>query len=56
MTFIKTQDTAVASYLRQSGYEELPHQGNFYVFLNNGKATFTEDFRKKVVLTNKLNL
>lgn len=55
MNFIKTSDEAMANYLRRSNFQELEPQGKFYVFLNNGKMNFTEDFKKKVIITNNLN-
>lgn len=53
MNFIRTQDDNVADYLRLNKYTELPKQGKFFVFLNDGKATFSETVKKKIVIDNK---
>ena len=56
MNFIKTSDTELANELRASGYKELKSQGKFFVFLNNGKANFSAEQSKKMVLTNKMEV
>lgn len=33
--FVKTSDEATAEYLRKAGFEELPKEGNHWVFINS---------------------
>ena len=33
--FVKTTDEATAEYLRKAGFEELPKEGNHWVFINS---------------------
>ena len=54
--FIKTSDAKLADELRASGFKELKSQGKFFVFLNNGKATFSSSEEKKLVFTNKMEV
>lgn len=56
MNFIKTSDTELANELRASGYKELKSQGKFFVFINNGSATFSAEQNKKMVMTNKMEV
>ena len=56
MNFIKTSDAELAKELRASGYKELKSQGKFFVFLNHGKANFTAEQSKKMILTNKMEV
>lgn len=52
--FIKTNSESIAIQLKKLGFTELPKQGTFFVFLNNGTANFSEEDKKKVIYTNKL--
>ena len=54
--FIKTSDTKLADELRASGFKELKPQGKFFVFLNNGKKSFSADQEKKLLYTNKMEV
>lgn len=54
--FIKTSDAELARHLRFSGYTELKRSGKFFVFINNGAACFSEEQKKKVVYTNKMEV
>ena len=56
MNFIKTSDEELARELRAFGYKELKSQGKFFVFLNNGKANFSAEQNKKMILTNKMEV
>ena len=56
MNFIKTSDEELAMNLRASGYKELKKQGKFFVFLNNGKMSFTEEQNTKLIRTNKMEV
>ena len=51
--FIKTSDSQVANELRTHGYTELNREGKYYVFVNNGHVTFSEEDRKKMIYTDK---
>lgn len=54
--FIQTQDKGTAIQLRSLGFTELPKQGSFFIFINDGKANFTSDEKKKLVYTNILSM
>lgn len=54
--FIQTQDEETAIQLRSLGFTELPKQGSFFIFINDGKANFTSDEKKKLVYTNILSM
>ena len=54
--FIKTSDAELAKQLRLYGYTELKQQGKFFVFINNGSATFSAEQNKKMVMTNKMEV
>lgn len=56
MNFIKTQDAELAATLRVLGYKELKKTGSFFVFANNGKATFSDNDRKRMIFTNKMEV
>ena len=50
--FIKTQDEETAEKLRKY-FNELPKQGNFYVFINDSTVANFEN-NNKVIYSNKL--
>lgn len=52
--FIQTQDEGTAIQLRSLGFTELPKQGSFFVFINDGKTDFSAEEKKKMVYTNKI--
>lgn len=52
--FIQVQDEGTALQLRSLGFTELPKQGSFFVFINDGKANFSSEEQKKLVFTNKI--
>ena len=54
--FIKTSDNDTANKLRTNGFTEVSKEGEFYVFLNDGKLNFSEDDNKKMIHTNILNV
>ena len=54
MNFIKTSDENVAEIYRKEGYQELPQEGKFFVFVNQGIERFSEEVKKKSILTNQL--
>ena len=50
--FIKTQDESTALQLCELGFTELPKQGSFFIFINDGKANFSLEEKKKLIYTN----
>ena len=52
--FIKTTDPDVAKDLKGFGFTELPKEGKFFCFINDGKMQFSAEDKKKVVFTNKM--
>lgn len=54
--FIKTSDNDTADKLRNSGFTEISRDGEFYVFLNNGKSNFSTNDERKIIRTNLLNM
>ena len=54
--FIKTNDVALAAKLRKSGYTAVGQENQTFVFLNNGKLTFSESDKNKIVYTNIINM
>ena len=54
--FIKTQDVSTSQELKRLGFTELPKQGSFFVFINDGKADFSAEEKKKMVYTNIISV
>lgn len=54
MNFVKTQDEQTAKILRDAGFQELNKEGNFFVFINNGKLNFSDN--KNVIYTNIISM
>ena len=54
--FIRTQDENTKNILLENGFPFLHKEGSFYIFLNDGKANFSEEVQKEVFYTDKLNL
>ena len=53
--FIKTSDEQTANLLREAGLQELPKEGDKWVFVNSDKVTFSSsDIMKKMSYTNIL--
>ena len=52
MNFVNTDSEETAETLRKLGYTEIGKQGSFFCFINDGKATFSEDVSKTVEYTN----
>ena len=52
INFVNTDSEETAEILRSLGYTELGKQGSFFCFINDGKATFSEDVSKTVEYTN----
>lgn len=53
--FICTTDPDTAKMLKKLGYEELPRQGNRWMFLNNKSIVFSSD-NMKLHYTNNLSI
>lgn len=53
MNFVKTDSEETANILRNLNYTEIGKEGSFFCFINNGKATFSEEVSKTVEYTNK---
>lgn len=54
--FIKLQDISTAEQLRKLGFTELPKQGSFFIFINDGKAIFSSEEKKKMIFTNIISV
>ena len=54
--FIRTQDENTKNILEKSGFTLLNKEGNFYIFLNDGKVNFSKEVQKDIYYTDKLNL
>ena len=53
--FLATTDPETAKTLRELGYQELPKEGNRWMFLNiKNEITFSSDDKMKINYTNKL--
>ena len=51
--FIATTDEQTAELLRKSGFQELPKDGNRWMFINNGNITFADN-KAKINYTDRL--
>ena len=56
MNFVKTDSEETASILRNLGYTEIGKQGSLFCFINDGKATFSDEVSKTVEYTNKTTM
>lgn len=54
MNFVKTKNPDTAQMLRDLGFQEMNKEGNFFVFINNGKLNFAEN--KNIVYTDKMSI
>lgn len=54
MNFVKTKDPDTAKMLRDAGLQEINKEGNYFVFINDGKLHFAED--KNIVYTDKMSI
>ena len=52
--FVMTRSKMVAEVLKKSGYTLLSNQNNTWIFLNDGKHTFSAEERKHTVVSNKM--
>lgn len=54
--FIRTRDEKTKQALKENGFQFLNQEGDYYIFLNDGKANFSEEVQKEVFYTDKLNV
>ena len=54
--FIRTKDENTKDTLLKCGFTFLNKEGDYYIFINDGKINFSEDVQKEVFYTNKLNV
>ena len=54
--FIRTRDEKTKQALEENGFQFLNQEGDYYIFLNDGKANFSEEVQKEVFYTDKLNI
>lgn len=54
--FVKTSDSDTAEKLKANGFTEVSKEGEFFVFLNDGKQLFSKEDDKKVILTNVISI
>ena len=52
--FINTSDEDTAKTLRKLGFQELPKNGKYYIFINDNKLAFSLDDMKDVSYSNIL--
>lgn len=54
--FIRTTQEHVAEELRRNGFTELKKDGNFFVFVNNGKMNFSDKDKKEIIYSDLLSV
>ena len=54
--FIRTKDEKTKDTLIENGFELLNKEGSYYIFINDGKANFSNEVQKEVFYTDKLNI
>lgn len=52
--FIKTSDTALAKKLRESGFTSVSQEDEMFIFINDGKAVFSDNEKKRLVYSDIL--
>ena len=50
--FIKTSDATVAKELRALEFTAVGQEGEMFVFINDGKETFSDEAKKKIAYSN----
>jgi len=51
--FIRTTSEETANKLRELGYTEIPKQGLYFCFMNNGKQLFKKNELENISYTNQ---
>ncbi len=54
--FIRTRDEKTKQTLEENGFQLLNKEGDYYIFINDGKVNFSEEVQKEVFYTDKLNV
>lgn len=54
--FIRTRDEKTKQTLEENGFQLLNKEGDYYIFINDGKVNFSEKVQKEVFYTDKLNV
>ena len=54
--FIRTRDEKTKQTLEENGFQFLNKEGDYYIFINDGKVDFPDEVQKEVFYTNKLNV
>ena len=54
--FIRTSQEHIAKELRRNGFTELKKDGNFFVFINNGKMNFSDKKKKEMIYSDLLSV
>lgn len=54
--FIKTSAPNVAEELKANGFTLVSKEGEMYVFLNDGKANFSDESKNQVIFTDILHI
>ena len=54
--FIRTRDEKTKQTLEENGFQLLNKEGDYYIFINDGKVDFSEEVQKEVFYTDKLNV
>lgn len=54
--FIRTRDEKTRQTLEENGFQFLNKEGEYYIFINDGKVNFSEEVQKEVFYTDKLNV
>lgn len=53
--FIRTQDEKTKDQLIKNGFTFINKEGQFYIFVNDGRMNFSEEVQKDLFYTDKLN-
>lgn len=56
MNFIKTTDVETAEKLKTAGFTLVNKSGNCWTFMNDKNTQFSENEKKKIVYSNKLEM
>lgn len=54
--FIRTKDENTKNTLLENGFTLLNKEGEFYIFINDGKVNFSEEVQKVIFYTDKVNI
>ena len=52
--FIKTSDPSLVKKLRESGFTSVSQEGKMFIFINDGKAVFSDNEKKSLVYSDIL--